>query len=167
MKGKTKIFILVLTAAGLLFLTGSVLFGHGWEIEASEEIRGIAGTITFSRPGGFTLTTTAGQKYKLAMHPIRFLDETGLHLSADDRVELSGYLVEDTVILVTEIVKDSTVYTLLDTDELEKFGRRRREMGSIDGRYPGGRPGDPMPPRPMRRGSDGPGMWDESRYGCR
>jgi hypothetical protein len=171
MRGKTRIFIVVLGAAALLFFTGVALFGHGWDLEEAVEVRGITGNITFSRPGGFTLTTSDGQKYKLAMHPIRFLEETGLKLTSDDRVSLSGYQVEDTVILVTEIAKGSTVFTLLDKDQLEEFGRRRKEMenryGPKSGGWSGERLDGSMSQRRMHGSTDGPWMWDEQRRGCR
>ena len=133
MKRRSRLMVAVLVAAALLLTAGIGAFAHGWNIEESEKVEALSGKISFAMPGGFTLTTTSGQKYKLMMHPIRFLDETGLELNAADRVNVSGYQVEDTVILVTELKKGSTTYTMMDPEEFKKiadnYGRRGRGQG--------------------------------------
>jgi hypothetical protein len=110
--------------AVLLLSAGAAAFAHGWDIEEAEKVESVSGKITFTVPGGFTLTTASGQKYKLMMHPIRFLDETGLELSAADRVSVSGYQVEETVILVTELKKGSRTFVMMDPEEFEKLSSR-------------------------------------------
>jgi hypothetical protein len=147
--------IAVLVAAVLLFAAAAGAFAHGWNIEESEKVEALSGKISFAMPGGFTLTTTSGQKYKLMMHPIRFLDETGLELNASDRISVSGYQVEDTVILVTELKKGSTSYTMIDSEELEKLADNFGKRGQGYGRGFG-------PRRGPRMGH--PGMYD-SEYG--
>ena len=133
MKRRSRLLVAVFAAAVLLLTAGVVAFAHGLNIEESEKVEALSGKISFAMPGGFTLTTTSGQKYKLMMHPIRFLDETGLELNAADRINVSGYQVEDTVILVTELKKGSTSYTMMDPEEFEKiaaqYGRRGRGPG--------------------------------------
>ena len=153
MERRTKIMVAAITAAVLLLTAGAVAFAHGWDIEEAEKVESVSGKITFAMPGGFTLTTTSGQKYKLMMHPIRFLDETGLELNAADRVSVSGYQVEDTVILVTELKKGSKSYTMMDPEEFEKYGPRFGRRG----RGPGTGYGAPMD----HRGShmDDPGWY--------
>ena len=133
MKRRSRLLIAALAAAVLLLTAGVGAFAHGWDIEESEKVEALSGKISFAMPGGFTLTTTSGQKYKLMMHPIRFLNETGLELNASDRVNVSGYQVEDTVILVTELQKGLKSYTLMSPEEFEKiadhYGKRGRRPG--------------------------------------
>ena len=133
--------VAVFAAAAVLFAAGVGAFAHGWNIEESKKVEALSGKISFAMPGGFTLTTTSGQKYKLMMHPIRFLDETGLELNASDRIAVSGYQVEDTVILVTELKKGSTSYTMMDSEEFEKIADN---YGGKRGRWSGRGYGPPM-----------------------
>ena len=134
MKRRSRFFIAALVSAALLLTVGAGAFAHGWDIEEAEKVEALSGKISFAMPGGFTLTTTSDQKYKLMMHPIRFLDETGLELNAADRVSVSGYQVEDTVILVTELKKGSKTYTLMDSEDFEKYGPRFGRRGKGPGR---------------------------------
>jgi hypothetical protein len=140
MKRQSRFLVAALVAVVLLITAGAGAFAHGWDIEEAEKVEALSGNISFAIPGGFTLTTTSGQKYKLMMHPIRFLDETGLELNATDRVNVSGYQVEDTVILVTELKKGSKTYTLMDPEDFEKYGPR----SGIRWRGPGRGKGAPM-----------------------
>ena len=134
MKRRSRFFVAALVSAALLLTVGAGAFAHGWDIEEAEKVEALSGKISFAMPGGFTLTTTSGQKYKLMMHPIRFLDETGLELNAADRVNVSGYQVEDTVILVTELKKGSTSYTMMDPEEFEKIAANNGWRGRGPGR---------------------------------
>jgi len=163
--------IAVYVAAVLLFAAAAGAFAHGWNIEDSEKVEALSGKISFSMPGGFTLTTTSGQKYKLMMHPIRFLDETGLELNASDRITVSGYQIEDTVILVTELKKGSTSYTMMDPDELKKIADNDGKRGRRPGRgygpqmyHHGPHMGNPGwygdEPGDMRGGGRGGYNWD-------
>jgi hypothetical protein len=133
MKRRSRLFVSLFAAAAVLLTAGAGAFAHGWNLEESKKVEALSGKISFAMPGGFTLTTTSGQKYKLMMHPIRFLDETGLELNASDRINVSGYQVEETVILVTELKKGSTSYTVMEPEEFERladnFGRKGRGPG--------------------------------------
>ena len=133
MERRSRFIVAALAISVMLLTAGVGAFAHGWNIEESEKVEALSGKLSFAMPGGFTLTTTSGQKYKLMMHPIRFLEETGLDLNASDRINVSGYQVEDTVILVTELKKGSTSYTMMDADELKKIadndGKRSRRPG--------------------------------------
>ena len=153
MKRGTKIMVAVITAVLLLLTAGAVALAHGWDIDEAEKVTAVSGKLSFTVPRGFTLTTTSGQKYKLMMHPMDFLAETRLELNADDRISVSGYQVEDTVILVTELNKGSKTYTLIDPEDLQNYGPRYggRERG------PGRGYGAPM--YHHRPHMDGPG-WD-------
>ncbi len=134
MKRRSRFLAAALVAAVLLLTAGAGAFAHGWDIEEAEKVEALSGKISFAMPGGFTLTTTSGQKYKLMMHPMDFLDETGLELNAADRVSVSGYQVEDTVILVTELKKGSKTYTLMNPEDFEKYGPRYGGRGKGPGR---------------------------------
>ena len=134
MNRRSRFIVSVVVAALLLLTAGVGAFAHGWDIEESEKVEALSGNLSFSMPGGFTLTTTSGQKYKLMMHPIRFLDETGLELNASDRINVSGFQVEDTVILVTEVKKGATTYTMMEPEELEQIGSRFGKRGRGPGR---------------------------------
>ncbi len=151
--------VAVITAVLLLLAAGAVAFAHGWDIEEAKKVESVSGNITFSIPGGFTLTTTSGQKYKLMMHPIRFLDETGLELGAEDRVSVSGYQFEETVILVTELKKGSKSYTMMEAEEFENLGSRFQGRRGYfpDGNFGPGRGHVPM--HYHGPGMGGPG-WD-------
>jgi hypothetical protein len=156
MKRQSMFLAAALVAAVMLLTVGAGAFAHGWDIDEAEKVAAVSGKLTFSMPGGFTLTTTSGQKYKLMMHPMDFLDETGLELNADDRVSVSGYQVEDTVILVTELKKGSQTYTLMDPEDFEKYGPRYGGRGQGPGKGYG---------VPMYHHGPGPHMGGSGGYG--
>jgi hypothetical protein len=156
MKMKSRVTVAALVVVALLLGSGSLLFAHGWDLESAEKVEGVSGKITFNRPGGFTLTTSGGQKYKLAMQPYRFLEETGMALSSEDRVTVSGYQIEDTVILVTEVKKGSQTYTMLDADDLKRMESDRWDRDDF-------RRGGPRGPG-YGGMMGGPG-WMHDRYG--
>jgi hypothetical protein len=112
----------VLLVVAALFAASGVAFAHRWDLESAEEVKAVAGSISYSRAWGFTLSTTSGERYRLLMHPMRFLDETQMTLGANDRVSVSGFKVDDEVIMVTTIGKGSKTYEIADPKELGEWG---------------------------------------------
>jgi hypothetical protein len=121
---RVNALVAVAVIAALMIGAGSAAFAHPVNVEDLEKVERMSGSISFKRAGGFTLTTSGGQKYKLAMPPVLFLEETGMSITASDRVSVSGYQLEDTVILVTEVRKGSKTYTILTDEMLDVMSSR-------------------------------------------
>jgi hypothetical protein len=145
MKRAANIFIPALVVLALVLATGIASYADPFDLDSAEEVKGLAGSISYSRTWGFTLNASSGERFRLLMHPMRFLDETKLQLGANDRVSVSGYKVDDDAILVTRISKGSTSYEIADPNDWPRgaFGPRA-----------GNRPG---PMRGPGRGFDGRG----------
>jgi len=132
MKRAAKIFIPALVVLALVLATGIASYADPFDLDSAEEVKGLAGSITYSRTWGFTLNASSGERFRLLMHPMRFLDETKLQLGANDRVTVSGYKVDDDAILVTTISKGSTSYEVADPEDWP-----RGDLGSRAGKRPG------------------------------
>jgi len=134
MKGKRKGIVVLLLVAALVLVSGVAAFAHRWDLDSAEEVKKLDGTLSFSRAWGFTLTASSGERYRLLMHPMRFLDETQLNVGANDRVSVSGYKVDDDVIFVSTMTKGSKAYEIADPEKLREYG-----PGPYAGNRPGGR----------------------------
>ena len=143
MKRKTRFFVPVLVVLALAMASGFASFADPFDLDSAEEVKSLSGSIEYSRTWGFTLSTASGERFRLLMHPMRFLDETKLSVGAKDRVSVSGYKMDEDAIWVTTISKGSATYEIADPDDRPWRGagpRRGNRSGLMRG--PGGGYGD-------------------------